>query len=177
MSSASRSQVTVKKKASAVWQWCKEHPWKTFFIVVTVVGIPVLYVVTRDKKVVGQALTANDTMQNLTVEGIAEVLPTSLPTEVLEQLTGNRQTARDLGYLVGESAQQINKRLIASGLAERIPNGDIVATALGKPLCERTLKTTSYGHTFSNLEWDDSVLQLIFTPEELAAKASRFTQG
>lgn len=177
MSNTSRFQVTLKKKASATWQWCKEHPWKTFFIVATVVGIPILYVVTKDKKVVKHVLTTNDAVQNLAAAGVSEAMPTSLPAEVLEQLTGNRQTARDLGYLVGESAQQINKRLIAAGLAERIPNGDIVSTALGKPLCERTWKTTSAGHTFTNLEWDDSVLQLIFTPEELAAKASRFTHG
>lgn len=177
MSKASKFQVAAKRKASAVWQWCKEHPWKTAFIVITVVGIPVLYVVTKDKIVVKQVLKNSDAAQKLTTETATEALPATLPVEVLEQLTGNRQTARALGDIVGESAQQITKRLIAAGLAERTPNGDVVSTALGKPLCELTWKTTYAGHNFTNLEWDDSVLQLIFSPEELAAKASRSPQG
>lgn len=177
MRSATTFRATTKKKASAIWHWCKEHPWKAAFIVVTIVGIPVLYVVTKDRKVVKQVLGNTDAVQNLAVEEITEAIPATLPSEVLDQLTGNRMTARALGNMVAESAQQINRRLIDAGLASRMPNGEIVSTTLGNPLCELTWKTTSAGHSFTNLEWDDSVLHLIFTPEELAAKAHRPTQG
>lgn len=49
-------------------------------------------------------------------------------------------------------------------------------TEAGKVLGKDTWKTTATGHSFSNIEWDEKILEVIFSPEELldiAAKQER----
>ena len=44
---------------------------------------------------------------------------------------------------------------------------------------KNTLKTTAAGHTFSNIEWDEKILEVIFSPKELldiAAKQAHVKQ-
>lgn len=71
------------------------------------------------------------------------------------------------------SAQKINKRLVSSGLIERLPCGQYVLTETGKLLGEYTTKTTRSRYTFSNIEWDDSVLGIIFNKNELKEIANK----
>ena len=52
-------------------------------------------------------------------------------------------------------------------------------TELGKLFGKETVKVTRYGHTFSNIEWDEAVIPYIFSPNELAridATNARITQ-
>lgn len=94
-------------------------------------------------------------------------------SDILENLTGNKLTATSLGDKVWCSAQTINKRLVSSGLVERLPCGEYSLTDAGKLLGEHTIKTTRAGYTFSNIEWDDSVLGIIFNPNELKEIANK----
>ena len=71
------------------------------------------------------------------------------------------------------SAQEINKRLIEKGLAERAINGVIYFTDAGEGLGEVTSKVTKYGYPFSNIEWDESVLSLIFSKDEFESVADK----
>ena len=48
-----------------------------------------------------------------------------------------------------------------------------MVTELGKKFGKSVLKVTYSGHTFSNIEWDKRVLEVLFSPEELM-KASDF---
>jgi predicted transcriptional regulator len=96
-----------------------------------------------------------------------------ISSDILENLTGNKLTATSLGDKVWCSAQTINKRLVSSGLAEKLPCGEYSLTEAGKLLGEHTIKTTRAGYTFSNIEWDDSVLGIIFNPDELKEIANK----
>lgn len=96
-----------------------------------------------------------------------------IPSKILDNLTGKRLTATNLGQKVGLSPQAINKRLVSKGLVEKLVNGDYSLTESGKLIGENTIKTTRYDHTFSNFEWDEKVLELIFSPKELREIAEK----
>ena len=51
--------------------------------------------------------------------------------------------------------------------ADRHPCGDVIKTELGAKLGEEVVKTTRYGYTFSNIEWSESVIPLIFSEDEI----------
>lgn len=87
--------------------------------------------------------------------------------DFIDYLTGIKCTATELGDKVLCSPQTINKRIVAAGLATKLPCGEYSLTEVGRQLGEQTKKTTSYGHAFSNLEWDAKVLEIIFSEEEL----------
>ena len=100
--------------------------------------------------------------------------PTAIPFQDLwSNLSGEKLTPSKLGDQVMMSAQQINKRLLSHGLQTRLPCGEYVMTALGKKFGQSTLKTRSHGYTFINIEWDRSVLEIIFTPSEMQNIANR----
>ena len=46
-------------------------------------------------------------------------------------------------------------------------------TEAGCLLGNNTLKTTAAGYTFSNIEWDEKILEIIFSPEELQTIAEK----
>lgn len=102
-----------------------------------------------------------------------DVIKPVIPGGFLDNLTGNKLTATGLGDKVWFSAQAINKRLVSSGLAEKLPCGEYSITEAGKFLGEHTLKTTRAGYTFSNIEWEEKVLELIFSPKELREIAEK----
>ncbi len=87
-------------------------------------------------------------------------------------LTGVEKTATGLGNDLLLSNQQVNKRLVSSGMVTREPWGYRL-TELGKVFGKETVKTTRAGHTFSNIEWDEAVVPYICTSEELAAIDAR----
>lgn len=86
---------------------------------------------------------------------------------VVNNLTGESLTPSKLGNEVFQSARQINKRLVNCGLQERLPCGEYKLTELGKKFGNMTLKLTKAGHTFSNIEWDKRVLDIIFSEDEI----------
>lgn len=93
-------------------------------------------------------------------------------------LTGVEKTATGLGHDLLLSNQQVNKRLVSSGMMTKEPWG-YKLTEVGKLFGKETVKVTRAGHTFSNIEWDEAVVPYIFTTEELAnidAKKSRIAQ-
>lgn len=96
-----------------------------------------------------------------------------ISSDILDNLTGNKLTATSLGDKVWCSAQAINKRLVSSGLAERLPCGEYSLTEAGRLLGEHTWKTTWAGHSFSNIEWDEKILEIIFNAEELLEIANK----
>ena len=95
-----------------------------------------------------------------------------ISSDILDNLTGNKLTASSLGDKVWCSAQAINKRIVAAGLATKHPCGEYSLTEAGRLLGEHTWKTTSAGHFFSNIEWDEKILEIIFNAEELLEKAN-----
>ena len=46
-------------------------------------------------------------------------------------------------------------------------------TETGRLLGEETVKTTKYDYTFSNIEWDEKILELLFSQEELMEHAAK----
>ena len=159
-----------KKTAS---QWVKENKKELVFIGVTVVGT-ILVVknwdtikgILKDTKLI--------TTTAMTVEPVIEkVVGPVISNDILDNLTGNNLTATELGNKVWCSAQAINKRIVAAGLATKLPCGDYSLTEAGGLLGVRTLKTTGAGHTFSNIEWDEKILDFIFSAEELLDIANK----
>lgn len=93
----------------------------------------------------------------------------AISTNTLVSLTGEKLTATGLGSIVNCSNQVINKRIVQAGLAEKLPSGGYIPTEVGKLYGEYTAKARSWGATFMNIEWDKAILDIIFTPDELAA--------
>lgn len=93
-------------------------------------------------------------------------------------LTGVEKNATGLGHDLLLSNQEVNKRLVSSGMMTKEPWG-YKLTEVGKLFGKETVKVTRAGHTFSNIEWDEAVVPYIFSTEELAdidAKKSRIAQ-
>lgn len=92
--------------------------------------------------------------------------------------TGKMLTATGIGDKMLVSAQEVNKRLIEKGLAKRMPYG-VVATEAGAQFGKEVVKTTRYGHTFSNFEWDSSLIDILFSEDEFAhvAKVRQLISG
>lgn len=106
-------------------------------------------------------------IQILPIVAEATKAVTDLPAEFLDNLSGEMLTATELGRKLRMSAREVNKRLVAAGLQTRCPNGEYLLTDLGKKLGETTLKTTAWGYTFANNEWDAKVIDLLVSPEEM----------
>lgn len=87
--------------------------------------------------------------------------------DILDNLAGTMLTARDLGNKVWCSAQVINKHIVSAGLATKLPSGQYTLTEAGRMLGKHTWKSSAAGHSFSNIEWDEKILEVIFSPEEL----------
>ncbi len=98
-------------------------------------------------------------------QAVVPICQTIIPSNF--KLTGNLYTARELGAKMLCSAREINRRIISRGLAERLPSGELVFTELGKGLGEMKWKTTRYDYSFTNIEWDEAILPLLFSAEEL----------
>lgn len=86
---------------------------------------------------------------------------------ILPELTGEKFTATELGSMVSLSAQAINKKIVKAGLATKLGDGSYALTELGRQFGERIIKANSHW-LGPNIEWDKSVFDLIFTPDELA---------
>lgn len=158
---------------SKVVDWIKAHKTELAIAGVTIVGT-ILVVKNWDAikglfKNIGSAVPELVEVKPVGEEVTVPVLSSNL----LDNLTGNKLTARALGDKVWCSAQAINKRIVAAGLAIRLPCGEYKMTEAGRLLGKDTLKTTAAGYTFSNIEWDEKILEIIFSPEELQVIAEK----
>lgn len=153
--------------------WVKAHKTELIITGATVVGT-ILFVKNRDA-IKGLFKTAEPIIPKLTkVEPVIEEIAVPvLSSDILDNLAGNKLTARALGDKVGCSAQAINKRIVAAGLATKLPCGEYIMTESGRLLGRDTWKTTAAGHSFSNIEWDEKILEAIFSPEELLKIAEK----
>ena len=156
--------------------WVKAH--KTELIIAGIAGVTVVgtvLVVKNLESIKGIFKSAESIIpDNVTIEPVAEktIVPI-IPNDILDNLTGNKLTARALGEKVCCSAQEINKRIVTAGLAVKLPCGEYMMTEAGRILGKDTLKTTAAGHTFSNIEWDEKILEVIFSPKELLDIAAK----
>ena len=160
-------------KNNKVVNWVKEH--KTKLIITGVAIFGTVLVVKNWDSIKGMFKTTKSIRPNIlkTKSAVEEIIVPVISSDILDNLTGNKLTARALGNKVWCSAQEINKRIVAAGLAIKLPCGEYVMTEAGRMIGKNTLKTTAVGHTFSNIEWDEKILELIFSPEELLDIATR----
>ena len=63
-----------------------------------------------------------------------EIVVPIISSDILDNLTGNKLTARALGDKVRCSAHVINRRIVASGLAVKLPCGEYMMTKVGRIL-------------------------------------------
>lgn len=157
----------MRKEQCSFIKWVKAH--KTELIIGVTVGFGTVLVV-KNWKSIKEIFTSAESIvpNNVTIEPVAKepIIPI-ISNDILDNLTGNNLTARALGDKVWCSAQEINKRIVATGLAVKLPCGEYMMTEAGRMLGKNTLKTTAAGHTFSNIEWDEKILEVIFSPKEL----------
>lgn len=159
--------------------WMRAHKTELLIAGVTVVGT--VLIIKNRNAIKGLFKAAECAIPDIVkIEPVAEeIVVPIIPKDVLDNLTGNQLTARTLGDKVWCSAQAINKRIVAAGLAIKLPSGEYMMTEAGRMLGKDTWKTTAAGHSFSNIEWDEKILEVIFSPEELldiAAKQERAKQ-
>jgi hypothetical protein len=153
--------------------WVKEH--KTELIILGVTAVGTILVIKNWDSIKGIFKSSNSiSTPTVNIKPILEevVIPV-LPSDIIDNLTGNKLTATELGNKVWCSAQAINKRIVAAGLATKLPCGDYSLTEAGRLLGEHTWKTTWAGHPFSNIEWDEKILEIIFKAEELLEIANK----
>ena len=167
------------KEQCSFIKWVKAHKTELIIAGVTVVGT---VLVVKNWASVQEIVKSAESIvpDNVTIEPVAKepIIPI-ISNDILDNLTGNNLTARALGDKVWCSAQEINKRIVATGLAVKLPCGEYMMTEAGRMLGKNTLKTTAAGHTFSNIEWDEKILEVIFSPKELldiAAKQAHVKQ-
>lgn len=159
--------------------WVKDHKTELIIAGITVVGT--VRVVKKWDSIKG-LLKATEPVIPESAKSepvVEEIVFPLISSDILDNLTGNKLTARALGDKVWYSAQTINKRIVAAGLAVKLPCGEYMMTEAGRMLGKDTWKTTAAGHSFSNIEWDEKILEVIFSPEELldiAAKQERARQ-
>lgn len=146
--------------------WVKEH--KTELIILGVTAVGTILVFNNWDSIKGVFKSSNSISTPVVkIEPVVEkVVAPVISSEVLDNLTGNKLTATELGNKVWCSAQAINKKIVAAGLATKLPCGEYSLTEAGRLLGEHTWKTTWAGHSFSNIEWDEKILEIIFNAEE-----------
>lgn len=165
------------KEKQTFTEWIKTHKKELMITGVTVAGT--VLVVTNWNAIKKIFVIAEPYVTELPkLDHVKEEVSTlKLSNDILDNLTGNKLTARELGNKVGHSAQTINKRIVSAGLAERLPYGEYMMTETGRLLGEDTWKVTAAGHSFSNIEWDEKILEIICEPEELLKLTAKQSEG
>lgn len=156
--------------------WVKAHKKELIIAGVVVVGT---VLVVKNRNAIASQFKDEVSMspEPVIIEPVVnQIIVPTISSDILNNLTGNMRTARALGHIVGLSAQEINKRIVAAGLAVKVACGEYLMTDLGSQLGKNTWKVTAAGHSFSNIEWDEKILEIIFSPEELIAMAERYDE-
>ena len=97
--------------------WVKAH--KTELIIAGVTGVGMILVIKNWSLIKGLFKVAEPVVPDITESEpvVEEIVVPIISSDVLDNLTWNKLTARALGDKVWCSAQTINKRIIAAGLA------------------------------------------------------------
>lgn len=153
--------------------WVKEH--KTELIILGVATIGTVLIVKNWKSIKGVFKSNNivaTSVEKIQPE-VAKVMGPVISNEILDNLTGNHFTATELGRKLGFTAQEINKRIVAAGLATKLNGDEYSLTQAGRLLGKETIKSTRYGHWFMNIEWDEKITDIIFAKDEILDKAMK----
>lgn len=164
---------TLNVKFNEAKLFCHEHKDEIIAGAIVVGGCITGIVVYKNRKQVNEFISTIDLNKikadDITVEPIAKMIQPDISDSVFDSLVNNRtgemMTARDIGYAIGKSAQQVNKKLIEKGFLEYDQGGHLCATNLGRKFGVLKDKMTSSGHSFSNYEWDSSLLNLFMSPD------------
>lgn len=159
------------KNNKTLSEWVKEHKKEIIITTVGVTSVVSIALVAKNWNSVKGLFTKSKSLPVTTIKAnnqIAEkIIVPIIPEHILENLTGNRLTASELGSTALCSAQTINKRIVDAGLAIKLPCGEYSLTETGRLVGEPTWKTTYAGHPFTNIEWDEKILEILFSSEEL----------
>lgn len=161
------------KEKKSLLTWVKEH--KTELIIIGVTAVGTVLVVKNWDSIKGVFKSTNSISTPVgKIEPVVEkVIVPVISSDIIDNLTGNKLTATELGNKVWCSAQAINKRIVAAGLATKLTCGEYSLAEAGRLLGEHTWKNTWAGHSFSNIEWDEKILEIIFNAEELLEIANK----
>lgn len=161
------------EEKNSLFTWMKEH--KTELIVLGVTAIGTIIVVKNWDSIKSIFKSSNSIpTPAIKIKPVVEkVTVPVIPSDIIDNLTGNKLTATELGNKALCSAQAINKRIVAAGLATKLPYDGYSFTEAGRLLGVHTSKTTRGGYSFSNIEWDEKILEVIFSAEELAEIADK----
>ena len=175
------SEGKIKRGLRNTGTWIKAHKTQIFVGVTTTVSAIVLY---KNRAAITEWLGSfrghhvEEKVSEPVVKSITETKPISIPIppEILEKRTGKMLTATELGNIVGMSAQAINKRIVNAGLAIKEFYGSYEITDRGKELGTFKSGERPWGYEYSTPVWDEAVLELIFSPEEFAARKELMSQ-
>ena len=160
-----------KERLSKAGTWIWNHKKWVVLAIATTAGV---ILVVKKRSAIKELLQTFSYATSISDSNvIAKESKTSISADVLNHRTGKMLTATKLGDKTGVSNREINRRLVATGLSERLPCGDYILTEKGKLLGESGLKVTPWNYTVQLIQWDETVLEIIFTPEELTAIADR----
>lgn len=153
--------------------WVKKHKAELIILGVTAAGT---IIVIKNWNSLKGVFTSSNSISNPTIKikpVVEKVIVPVISSNIIDNLTGNKLTATELGNKAFCSAQEINKRIVAAGLATKLPYEDYSLTEIGRLLGEHRSKVTRFGYSFSNIEWDEKVLEIIFSAEELLEIADK----
>ena len=167
------STCKVKEKLKKAGRWVWDHKKWITIAITTTAGVIILVRKRNAIKDFLQALAKNDFIVASFENTLEEKELPSIPSEVLAHRTGEMLTATKLGSKVGVSNREINRRLVNANLAIRLPCGEYKLTDTGELLGEISTKVTPWEKTVPLVQWDEAVLEIIFSPEELTDIAKR----
>ncbi len=151
--------------------WVKKNKVKIIVggvAIVIIIGGVIIYKRKRNPYAKVGTTVEKDLLAKTVEEAIVEVekVKQIIQPETIE-LVGEKLTATELGRIMHCSPQQINKRIVEKGLALRMPQGDYMLTDIGQMFGEQVTKCTKAGYCFENIEWDKSILNIIFDENEI----------
>lgn len=148
-------------KENKVKKFVCEHKTEIFVVVGTAAAIGLAWAgIKYIPKIKGRDLQA-------VVEAVDDAIQELPHKDIWSNPSGESLTPTELGSVVFKSNQCINKRLLENGLQIKLPCGEYRPTELGSKFGTPTIKVTKHGITFSNIEWDKRVLEVICSPDEL----------
>lgn len=161
------------EEKKSLFKWGKEH--KTELIIIGVTAVGTILVIKNWDYIKGVFKSSNPiSTQIVKIDPVVEkMVAPVISSNIIDNLTGNKLTATELGNKALCSSQAINKRIVAAGLATESPYGGYSLTEAGRLLGKYTCKTTRAGYSFSNIEWDKKILEIIFNAEELLEIANK----
>ena len=173
----------IKENVTKAGAWIWEHKKWVVLAVATTTGVILLVKKRTAIKDFFQSLHIEKLTAKSAVSEIAEENVPSIPCDALSHRTGNMLTATKLGGKVGVSNREINKRLVAAGLAVRLPCGAYVLTENGKLLGESGLKVTPWNYTLFSRQRSSPLLPTAknafrrFSTKRQLDKTGGFTYG